>query len=261
MGTRELMHHSISCLALCAMLFGSCSKEKNAEPIIQKLEVNGFTDHLSLEAGAMNTIKIIVADNDAVQVKLSLSKDGLYANHDHGFDVNYYGLLIPNHGDFAFDAVKNISELTPETAFTFTIPNDNSGLWKMNVQVLDDAGNLTSMSESLAINSMTFPNVSISAMNPDLELGEGRITGAINTTWNWSGSVFDFDSLSYVHATIQQNGDTISSYINNNPSTWSLPLNNIPMAMPDQPGQYQWRLELMDYEGNQTWRTSTLVVE
>lgn len=247
-------------IAAC-VLFCACSKEDQVAPMIHHVSINGSSDHGSFEAGIENEIAILLNDENISQVKVSLEKEGLNANHDHGSGTNFYGMIIPNHGEFSFNAVRNLEGTQAEAVFNFDIPAATSGLWKLQVQGIDEAGNLSSAVEYVAVNSMVFPFISLTGLNSALTVGDGTLTAPVLTNWEWQGDIYDLDSLDYVRMTIKRNGDTLQSYINEDPNAWSLDVSNIPVTMPSEPGQYEFRLEVGDLNGNQTWRTSTLIAE
>jgi hypothetical protein len=229
-------------------------------PLFESIKVNGSSDHFLLEAGIVNQITLKVTDNNLSQVKLTLERQGDFANHEHMANTNFFGLKIPNHGSFAYQEVRNVAESNMDISFMVDIPFETFGLWNLKIQALDQEGNLNSKDIDVSINSMAYPFVSISSMNPGFAFGDGNITADSGSPWQWEGEIFDLDSLDYVRITIQQNGDTISSFIAEDPQTWTMDLTDIPMSMPSTIGQYQWRLEMADHLGRQTWRTSTLII-
>jgi hypothetical protein len=260
MGQRKLKMKYNLMIAAC-LLFGACSKEDHVAPTIRYISINGSTDHGSLEAGIENEIGILIQDENVRQVSCTVQREGPDANHDHGSATNFYGMVIPNHGYFMFNGFRNLDGELDEAVFNFEIPAANSGLWKIQVEALDRAGNYTRVEEYVAINSMAFPFVSLTGLSSALTIGEGTLTAPVLTNWDWQGDIYDLDSLDYVRMTIQRNGDTLQSYINEEPNAWTLDVSNIPVTMPAEPGQYQFRLEVGDINGNQTWRTSTLIAE
>jgi hypothetical protein len=241
---------------LCA-----CSQKDNQAPFIAEMLVNGNSEHFALIAGIDNQLTFHLSDNEGLaQMKISLVKNGNYANHEHGTSTEYYGLYIPNHTDFDTVIVRNLSGKSQHINITCPIPYATSGLWTMTVQVLDTEGNLQSVNNNVFINSWAYPFLSMTSLNPQLLTSTGTITGIASTDWNWQGDLYDLDSLAYVHITIRQNSDTVYSYINDQPNTWTMNLESIPLSMPEAAGSYQFRIEMADLNGFTTWRTSTLNV-
>jgi hypothetical protein len=246
-------------IALCT--FWGCSKKDNQAPFIAEMMVNGNSEHYSLEAGLDNQLTFHLSDNEGLaQMKISIVKNGNYANHEHGASTEYYGLYVPNHSDFDTVIVRNLSGTSQHLSIACPIPYATSGLWTMMVQVLDNEGNLQSVDNDIFINSWAYPFLSMTSLNPQLLTSTGTITGNASTAWNWQGDLYDLDSLAYVHITIRQNSDTVFSYINDQPNTWTMDLESIPLSMPEVAGNYQFRLEMADNNGYTTWRTSTLHV-
>jgi hypothetical protein len=260
MGQRKLNMKYNLLIAAC-VLFCACRKEDNVAPTIRYISINGSTDHGSLEAGIENKIGILIQDENVRQVSCTVQQVGSDANHDHGNGTNFYGMIIPNHGNFMFSGFRNLEGNQDEAVFSFDIPAATSGLWKIKVEALDRAGNLTRAEEYVSINSMVFPFISLTGLNSALTVGDGTLTAPVLTNWEWQGDIYDLDSLDYVRMTIKRNGNTLQSYINEDPNAWSLDVTNIPVTMPSEPGQYDFRLEVGDLNGNQTWRTSTLIAE
>lgn len=254
------MRTSLLSIALLSLM--ACSKEDKLSPVFASISLNSSDDHYYLEAGINNTLGIALEDDALFQLRCTITKQGNYANHDEHSTASYFGMLIPNHGDFALDTVRNLSGTSQNINLVFPVPAENSGLWTLRLQALDEEGNLQTMEEDVMINSSIYPALSIVSLGSDIAVGNGKLTAAAGTPWNWQGDIYDLDTLDYVHITITQNGDTISSYIQNSIATWTLDLQeNFPMNMPSDAGQYQFKLRMGDIEGNETWRTSTLIVQ
>lgn len=249
-------------LLILLPLFAACSKKDDTAPVLAKISVNNTTDHFYLEAGISNTIAIQLQDESLFQLRCTLSKQGTIANHDEHSTGSYFGMLVPNHGDFALDTVRNLSGSEESVQLTFDVPSENFGLWTMRLQALDEDGNLQTTEEDIMINSSIYPSLSIVSIGAEVSIGDGKLTAPAGTPWNWQGDIYDLDTLDLVHITVTQNGDTISSYLQNQPLTWTLDLQeHFPMSMPSVPGQYQFRVRMRDLLGIETWRTSTLIVQ
>jgi hypothetical protein len=247
-------------IALLSLL--ACSKKDNSAPEFASVIINGSNDHPSLFAGQNNTVTIALQDEALFQLRCTFTKQGSYANHDAHTTDSYFGMLIPNHGEFKLDSVRNLNGTSESIDIVFPVTAENSGLWTMQLQALDEEGNLQTMVEDVMINSSIYPSLSITMLGSDVSIGDGKLTAAANTPWNWQGDIYDLDTLDYVHITVTQNGDTISSYIQNDPSTWTLDLHdNFPMQMPSTAGTYQFLVRMGDIDGNETWRSSRLIVE
>jgi hypothetical protein len=240
----------------------ACSKKDDTAPEFGDIDVNGATDHFFLEAGVSNTIRIALKDESLFQLRCTISKQGTIANHDEHTTASYFGMLIPNHGDFALDTVRNINGSEQTVTINFNVPLLNSGLWLLRLQALDNEGNLQTWEEDVMINSSAYPILSLVSMNEALTIGDGKITAPAGTPWQWQGDIYDLDTLQFIHITVMQSGDTVFSYLLDDVDTWTMDLqDNFPMSMPTETGQYQFKVRMADINGVETYRNSTLVVQ
>lgn len=187
-----------------------CKRFDENKPEISSIRINNTSGNsLQANAGDENNMSVDLKDDKALSqilIKFS-SATGL---HDHSHDGAQHVFIDYNQGVWDSVSVSNISGKEFTSQFNFTIPEDVSGGWNLEVSALDESGNLVTEERTVSMINLNIPTISVSATSPEAD-EEGMIHLSIGQSINIEGLVLDPDSLASVKASIVKNSTEIWS--------------------------------------------------
>lgn len=181
-------------LAFVAVL-SSCRKDTDDEaPVLSNIRINGLAglDH-ELVAGNTFTLSLNASDNESLnqlKVDIHTADDG----HSH---QTVSPLVRAN--DWEVFQVINLSGSSQSVSRSYTIPNDQQGVFHLILQCLDAEGNESdTYLIELDIANTFLPQINLESTVP-VQNEEGEIEAGIGTLIQLIGSIVDESGLAEVH--------------------------------------------------------------
>jgi hypothetical protein len=193
---------------LLIMVFVSCRKYDEQAPVIQSVLINETTGNdLTATAGVQNTFKLIISDNEALkQLKVNVST--LAGIHPHeASEEDPHAFVLINQGVWDTLIVKNLEGSESDAAMTLFVPDSVAGGWSLEVDVLDESGNLVSEEYSFQIFNPSLPQLFLSGVSPQ-PAGNGKFELSVNDSITLDLNVFASEVLSSVGYTITKGSNT-----------------------------------------------------
>lgn len=256
------MKKFLSILILPLLLAFGCSNPDDVSPVITAVSVNGTTgDYLIANAGQDNVFNIGLADDkDLKQVKIAIITQSGIHQHETSEGEMPHAMTFYNQGEWDTLRVTNIGGKEALVDNTFMAPDDISGGWKLEIDVLDDNGNLVSKEYLLTVNNAFIPAIGITNTEPAVT-EDGLIAISAGQSLILEGQILDTDSLDIVDARLEDSSGEIWSQNWSGLFDWSFDLSQIQIPVLDSIGNYWLHVEATDLEGSSNHGLLKLKVE
>ena len=173
-----------------------CKKDVDEEaPKLSSIRINGNTgaDHV-VQAGESFTLALNASDNEALnQLKIDIhsAEDG----HLHEFQSDEV-----RGSEWEVFEVISLSGTSQSVSVSYTIPNDQQGVWHLTLQCIDKEGNESDVYlVELDVENNFIPQFQLDATNPG-QNEEGEIEASVGTQISLTGVVSDDSGLLEIHA-------------------------------------------------------------
>ncbi len=202
---------TISLLIVC---FVSCRKFDENAPVIGSVKINETTgEDLTASAGSANIFGFNLTDDENLkQLRLELNTlTGVHA-HESGQGEDAHPFLFINQGSLDTLIVANVSGSEANKELLIQISDTTAGGWEMDVDVLDEAGNLKSESFEFQIFNPFIPQITFGNLSPQ-PTTDGRFDIAVNQSLMFDIGVFANETLSEVVYNVVKGSSSASNAI------------------------------------------------
>jgi hypothetical protein len=234
-------------LAVCStLLFSACEKHRDSLPP----QITGLSteqaehgDGLFALAGTTAYIKVTAVDDhglDEMQCRLN-ALEGLHA---HSMNV-LQAFRSPNIGTWSSSRALGLEGVEITETVKFSVPATISGVWDLEVAVLDSDGNITYRHAPLFIGNDSIPAILPSATTPAAN-ADGIIELVAGGTLVLEGNILDADYLQTVTARLYAGDQLAWSQEWTPDNVWMFDLSQIVLPPFTASGNYLLILEATD---------------
>jgi hypothetical protein len=195
---------------LLILAFVSCRKYDENAPVINSVFINETSGNdLTATAGLQNNFRFMLSDNETLkQLKVKISTlSGVHPHESPNEDPHPFVLI--NQGVWDTLVVKNLEGAEAEASMSMLLPDSVAGGWRLEVDVLDESGNLVSGAYSFQIFNNSIPVVILSEVSPD-PVDNGKFEMSVGDSITLDLSVFASETISSVMYTVTRGSNTMT---------------------------------------------------
>lgn len=244
---------------LILTVLAGCQKSDEIVPSILSITINSeSTEHPHTIAGQSFSIEISLEDNsDLGQVKVSMVALDGHIDPEEVVPL----MFCPNIGEWPFLKILNLDGTNQDVVLDILCPDSIQGVWEVEVEVIDKAGNISSKSFPLHVQNDFLPYIGVNTLNavPDENSVVHFNTGE---TLEVTGEALDQDGdiLSSVFCKLERNSVLVWEQTWS-PEFWSFDLSQIVIPAFTESGEYVFTIFITDNEDQQYWKTLNIQVE
>jgi hypothetical protein len=242
------------------VVIASCRKFDENAPVISSVRINNtFGAELTAAADSANTFSIrLTDDEDLKQLKVKVNTlSGVHA-HESTAGEDPHPFVMVNQGAFDTLVVMNINGSDVTKDFIFQISDTTAGGWEMEVDALDEGGNIKSETYSFQIFNPFIPQIFFANVSPT-PLADGRFEITVDQSIMFDILVFANETLSLVEFSVVK-GSSSTSYVFT-PQANTFDGTGTTLTDFEESGNYTINITAETSSGRKTEFLATVVVE
>ncbi len=240
----------------------SCSKvELSSPPVIANVYTpNEHGVGYQAQAGIVNRFYVTLSDDESLkESKVSMSRTEDFHFHSiHGGEL-HPAFKSPNIGEWNPESVLPLQGIDTTVIFKFSAPANISGVWNLNISVLDADGNLSNRQETLVIQNDSIPAI-VPVATSHSSNDKGFIEMSTGELFTIQGNILDANFLQKIDAVLFLNDEVHWQQTWMPENIWMFEMAQIQVPQFLIAGNYVLRISATDRNGWQNWMQADFTV-
>jgi hypothetical protein len=196
---------TIAALILLVLCLHACRRFDEQAPALTLVSIDGTTgSELQAVAGENNNFTFRIQDDENLkQLKVNIKTLNGVHGHESSESEEPHPFLMVNQGVWDTVLIANLSGQDVLKEYTLSVPDTIAGGWELEVNALDEAGNLVIEDYMFQVFNPLIPQIVFSDILP-VPVSDGRFELALNDSIVFDLAVFGTTQLTTVDITVSK---------------------------------------------------------